>query len=247
MRRLFLILLMCISWLPAFAQEPSVTRTKLILSQREDPLARYAARISAEAFRRSGIETEFRTLPSERALQAADSGQTAGDQVRVAGLEKLYPNLVQVPVPMLNYHTVVFTAGMTFRIDGWESLKPYSLCILRGMKLAETATESMDRTIANDVAQSILMLKAGRCKVAVLGYNAWPEIDRMRAGPLLSLDPPINSVPLYLYVNKKHADLVPSLAQALQKMQVVGFTSGVLNEMEQEIQAARQRNAMPAR
>ncbi|MBI5119871.1 MAG: hypothetical protein HZA67_02625 [Rhodospirillales bacterium] len=241
MPRLPLALLLCLLSLPAFGQD------KILLSQRDDPLARIAARITAEAFHRIGHRAEFLVLPSERALQSADSGQTKGDLVRMAGIEKLYQNLVQVPEPMLNYDTVAFTKGLGFKVEGWESLRPFRLCILRGNKLAEIGTDGMERTLANDVPQSIMMLGAGRCDVAVLGYIAWPEVDRLKEGPLRSLDPPISSVPLYLYLNKEKADLAPKLAQALRQMQADGFTPGILGEMERDIQETRQRNAMPTR
>lgn len=241
MRRLPLVLLISLFWLPAFGQEP------ILISQRDDPLARIAAKITAEAFHRIGHKAEFLVLPSERALQSADSGHTKGDLVRMAGIEKLYPNLVQVQEPLLNYDTVAFTKGLGFKVDGWESLRPFRLCILRGNKLAEIGTEGMDRTFANDVPQSIMMLGAGRCDAAILGYIVWPEIDRLQVGPLRSLDPPVSSVPLYLYLNKEKADLAPRLAQALRQMQADGFTPGILGEMERDIQEARQRNAMPTR
>lgn len=241
MRRKLLVLLLFLALFPALAQE------SVLLSKREDPLAPFAAKIAFEAFRRIGVKADFVQLPSERALQSADNGQTDGDLVRAAGIDKLYPNLVQVPEPMLTYDTVAFTKGLGFKIDGWESLRPFRLCVLRGMKLAETATEGMDRAISNDVAQAIMMLGGGRCDVALLGYVVWPEIDRMMAGPLRSLDPPVSSVPLYLYVNKKHASLVKKLAEAMREMRADGTTDKILGQMEKGIQEARQRNAMPTK
>ncbi len=235
------VLVLILAWLPAFAQE------SVLLSRREDPLAPFAAKIAFEAFRRIGLKAGFVQLPSERALQSADNGQTDGDLVRVAGIEKLYPNLVQVPEPMLTYDTVAFTKGLGFKIEGWESLRPFRLCVLRGMKLAEQGTEGMDRTISNDVSQAIMMLGAGRCEVALLGYIAWLEIDRMQAGTLRSLDPPVASTPLYLFVNKKHTALVPKLAEAMREMRSDGTTGKILEQKERDIQAARQRNAMPVK
>jgi polar amino acid transport system substrate-binding protein len=235
-------LLLLLSCLPVGADEA------IVLSQRDDPLARIAAKIASEAYRRIGLNVSFEILPSERALQAADSGLTGGDLVRMAGIEKLYPNLVQVPEPMLNYDNVAFTTGLGFKVDGWDSLRPFKLCILRGMKLAEQATEGMDRTVGNDVPQLIMMLRAGRCEVAVLANIVWPEIDRLKMGPLRSLDPPISSVPLFLYVNKRYADMVPKLRDALRQMRSDGALGRILDESDREIQAARQRNTfLPAK
>ena len=234
-------MILCFGVLPAHAQDT------ITLSRRDDPLSPYAAQIAQEAFRRIGHKTDFLLLPSERALQSADAGKTSGDVARMAGIEKIYPNLIRVPEPMLDYDTVAFTTGLAFKVDGWESLRPYRLCILRGMKLAEIGTEGMDSTISNDVPQSIMMLKGGRCDVAVLGYTAWPEIDRMNAGPLRSLDPPVSSVPLFLVVHKKLENLVPGLAQALRQMHGDGTIQAILADLERKIQAARQSSGIPAK
>lgn len=241
--RLVLLLAMLIT-LPfgngASAGEP------IVLSHRDDPLARIASKIARETFRRIGYDAEFMVLPSERALQAANSGMTSGDLVRMAGIEKQYTNLVQVPVPMMNYDTVAFTTGLNFKVDGWESLRPYSLCILRGMKMAEHATEGMERTFSEDTLSAVKMLRAGRCQVSVLGNIIWPEVDEMKAGPLRSLDPPVSSTPLYLFINKKHVALIGRLTEAMHQMQADGTTPRILDEMERSIQEARKRNALPA-
>jgi polar amino acid transport system substrate-binding protein len=233
-----------LAWIICF---PAAAGETIVLSQRDNLLARSAFAIASEAYRRIGITAKAKVLPSLRALQEADSGETDGELARTAGIEAQYPNLIQVPEPLLNFDTVAFTTGLTFKVDGWESLRPYSLCISRGMKLAEDGTEGMNRYFTNDVPQMIKMLLAGRCQIGILGYVVWPEIDRLQAQTLRSLEPPIVSTPLYLYVNKKHARHVQKLAAELLKMQKDGATAALLSPFEKEIQAARQRNEMLAK
>ena len=59
------------------------------------------SQISHQAFRRSGIEIIFSELPGERALLNVSARIDDGDIGRIAGLEKVYPNLVCVPESML--------------------------------------------------------------------------------------------------------------------------------------------------
>lgn len=238
--RLFLAILA--AWLFCF---PAMAGETVVLSQRDNLLARSAFAIASEAYLRIGIKAKARVLPSLRAIQEADRGETDGELARMAGIEAQYPNLQQVPEPLLDFDTVAFTAGLTFKVDGWESLRPYSLCLSRGMKLAEDGTEGMDRYFSNDVPQMVNMLLAGRCQVAVLGYVVWPEIDRLQAQKLRSLEPPIVSTPLYLYVNKKHAHLVLKLAAELRRMREDGTTAALLSPFEREITAARKHYEEP--
>lgn len=237
-----------LAWLlPAQAAEP-MPGLRMVVSQMDDDpvLSVKASHIMREAYRRLGIELRSELLPRERALMSADSGETDGDLIRAAGIDARYINLVRVPEPVITFDAVAFTAGLKFTVDGWDSLRPYSLCIMRGMKIAEQGTEGMQRLIANTTDQAVLMLSAGRCQVAVLGHQVWLDIERLQAGPLRALDPPIASVPLYHYVHRRHAELVPRLADALRAMRNDGAFAALLAGGEDDaVAAARRRSSSP--
>lgn len=201
-------------------------------------------RILHEAYRRLGIEAREQFLPHERSLRHADNGETDGDVMRMAGLEASYPGLVRVPEPLVSFDAVAFTTGFTFKVDGWDSLRPYTICIARGMKMAERNTEGFNRMLANSADQLLAMLRHDRCQVGVMGPASWLEIDRLKAGPLKALEPPIASIPLYHYVNRRHADLAPRLAEVLRQMRRDGTTETLIQQEAKPIQDARQRNSV---
>jgi polar amino acid transport system substrate-binding protein len=218
----------------------------LVLSQIEkDPQVALSLEVVREAYRRLGIVIATKPLPNERALVAADAGETGGDLIRIAGLESRYPNLIRVPEPVLFFDSIAFTTGLRFPVSGWDSLRPYHLCVLRGNKLAELGTEGMSRDIAPTIETMGRMVVAGRCQVAVMGRLVWLEIDRLGLKPLISLEPPVQSVPLYHYVHRRHADLVPKLAEALRQMRADGTSARLSAVSEQAIEAARRRAAGP--
>jgi polar amino acid transport system substrate-binding protein len=229
------------------AAAPAGADSLVVSHMVDDPVSAKVFPILREAYRKIGQDLSAAKMPRERAIVAADRGETDGDVMRIAGIDKLYPNLVQVPEPVTRFHIVAFTTGFSFKVDGWESLRPYSLCILRGMKAAEQPTEGMQRMFANSNDQAILMLRSGRCEVAVLGHEVWPDIDRLQAGPLRAVEPPIVSIPLFHYVNRRHAELVPKLTEALQRMRADGTIAALLSVDERAIGDARQRNSLPER
>lgn len=235
-------------WLsPAHAAEWLPEQQRVVSQMADDPILSVRAyQVMREAYRRLGLDLRPAMLPRERALISADSGETDGDLIRAAGIDAHYGNLVRVPEPVVTFDVIAFTAGLKFAVDGWDSLRPYSLCIMRGMKIAEQMTEGMQRLIANTADQAILMLSAGRCQIAILGREVWPDVERLGAGPLRALDPPVARVPLYHYVHRRHAGLVPHLADALRGMRDDGTTAGLLaNGEDQAIAAARRRNSLP--
>ncbi len=250
MRHWGLAMVLCIAWLAPVQAAESISRPQMVISQMDDDpiLSVQAFHIVREAYRRLGIELRSELLPRERALMSADSGETDGDLIRAAGIDTRYVNLVRVPEPVITFEAIAFTAGLKFTVDGWDSLRPYSLCIVRGMKLAEQGTEGMQRMIANTTDQAILMLSAGRCQVTVLAHQVWLDIERLHAGPMRALDPPVTRVPLYHYLHRRHAELAPRLADTLRQMRDDGTTTSLLtDERDLAIDAARRRNSLPDR
>jgi len=235
-------LLTCLGlWLP----EPAAAETLVLSHLGNDQATGQAFHILQEAYRRLGIEVREELLPHERSLRAANAGETDGEVMRMAGIEAQYPDLVRVPEPVVTFDAVAFTTGLAFQVDGWESLRPYPVCINRGMKMAEQGTEGMNRMFGTSVEQIIEMLRRGHCLVAVLGRFAWLEFDRLDAGPIRELEPPIASLPLFHYVNRRHAALVPKLAETLRQMRRDGTTAAIIAIDQQPIAAARQRNSLP--
>ncbi|EME71170.1 hypothetical protein H261_04510 [Paramagnetospirillum caucaseum] len=197
-----------------------------------------------EAYRRIGLQAVADIRPNERGIVSADSGDTDGDTMRMAGLEARYPNLVRVPEPVLSFDTVAFTAGMRFEVRGWESLRPYSICVVRGFKLGENGTEGMNRELVSTNEASLRMVKAGHCQMTLLGDAVWLLIDELKLGPLRALETPVAVTPLYHYVNIRHAHLAPRLAEALKAMRQDGAVDSILAADRAVIRAARERNSV---
>jgi len=230
--------------LAAAAPAPAGAAEVFAVSQIQgDSLSFRGFEIVREAYRRIGLSAEADIRPSERGILSANEGDTDGDTMRVAGMEAKYPNLVRVSEPVLMFNTVAFTSGLKFEVKGWESLRPYSLCIVRGFKLGETRTEGMSREMPTTNEAALRMLKAGNCQVAPIGEALWLLIDQMELGPLRALQPPVESTPLYHYVNVRHAALAPRLAGALAAMRADGTIDRILATDRAAIEAAKARSS----
>ncbi|MDP3540501.1 MAG: transporter substrate-binding domain-containing protein [Azonexus sp.] len=206
---------------------PSIT-----VSTNNTPLDRKALQdLSQEAFRRIGVEFKLVSLPSERSLFAANTGDVDGEGLRVAGLSGQYPNLVQVPEHFIGISFVAFARDATIRLDrGWESLKPYSVAFINGWKMFENNTTGV--RVVNKVdkpEQLFRMLEGGRVELAL--YTRADGVALVRSMGLTSiapLSPVLKDVDMYLYLNKKHEALVPRLAQALRDMKSDGSYNRIL-------------------
>ncbi len=179
--------------------------------------------IVKEIFQRVGIKAKTVLLPAERSLVNANSGIDDGNIARIKGLEKKYTDLRMVPGKIIDFDFLVFTKDKQFTVDGWKSLKPYNVAYINGWKLFEKkVTHYRSLTKAQDSAQLFGLLENDRADVVL--FDRWSGIMWLKQHPvnIRFLQPPLASMELFLYVNKKHQRLVPQLADALQSMKLDG-------------------------
>ena len=176
-----------------------------------------------EALRRAGLRAVITHQPSERALANVNSGQDDGNFARVAGLEGRYPNLVRVPEALTILTFSPFARPPGPRIRDWSDLEPYNVGHVIGWKILEDRipqAKSLTRVKDGDILFDLL--DKGRLDVAVYDLLQGREIIRRGNLTVLPLDPPLASKEMFLYLNRRHAALVPALVQALRDMKQDG-------------------------
>jgi len=209
-----------------FASPSSFARPPLVLSTFAGPplsnkeQTGYYDLILKEAFRRAGIAIEIVQLPAERSLANANQGVTDGDFVRVAGLNSIYPNLLQVREKVTDFEFVGFSRNTSIATTGWESLKPYDVAIVRGWKILETnivGTRSLVRV--KDQNLLFTLLKNNRVDIVVYSrFEGYEMIRQVGIRDAVILEPPLAVKEMFLYLNKRHETLVPVIEEKLKAM-----------------------------
>lgn len=188
-------------------------------------------KIAEAAVQRIGMTAVVREVSPERSAVMANDGTTDGDIGRSSGLDKTYPNLLPVPEPIYHYAPTAFAYRRFDMSAGWESLRTHTTCIRRGLRQTEMRTRDMPRQVLADEAAMLRMLAAGGCSVVIMERNNALARAAMAADPpLLQLLPPMEVMPLYIYLHRKHAALVPRLAAALRQMRADGTMQKLMGE-----------------
>lgn len=160
------------------------------------------------------------TDTAERALLNASSGVNDGDVGRVAGLEKRYPNLVYVPVPVYHYQMVVFSKTINFPVDGAKSIHPYDIGLVTGWKILENISHGARSVTSLETGEQLFsMLDKNRVEIAL--HEKAEGLSILKTLGLKNikvLQPNLIEGDWYLYLNKKHENLVPRIAAELEKM-----------------------------
>lgn len=215
----------------ALAQQPLVigvyTENPLSSPQQTGMLDRLIKAV----FARLEIPIVLTPLPGERSMINANIGITDGDINRIGGLDRLYPNLIQVPESNMAYEFVAFTKLADLKIAGWDSLRPYATGIVTGWKILEEQVQSKLVTKVDNPRLLFTLLAKDRAEVVVYErLQGLSIIKELGLAGVRAVDPPLAVRDMFLYLNKKHAGLVPRVAAELRKMKEDGTYAAIMSQ-----------------
>jgi ABC-type amino acid transport substrate-binding protein len=218
------ILLVCISMLlsgiPSHAQ--SVIRLARIAGI---PDQYVGGEILRAIYSRLNIAVEFEDVPGKRALALSSAGELDGEVQRIADLARDYPTLLQISPPINYIEPSVFTTELRFDVQGWNSIKDYSIGIVRGVGSSETGTRGMSHvTAAASLESMIRMLDAGRFDLMVTDlFSGRVAVKKLNLQSRIhSLSPPLEKIYIYHYLHERHRDLAKRVAGVIRDMEASG-------------------------
>lgn len=191
--------------------------------------------IITEAFTRAGIPMTLVTLPSERGLISASAGDTDGDINRVGGLTAKYPELVQVEESNMIYEFMAFSRRTDISVRGWNDLRKLSVGFITGWRIFEENVDSSSITKVDNPSQLFSLLQNDRVEVILMdrwGGGYYLKASGMPDGR--ALEPPLAKRDMFLYLNRRHSELVPKVAEALRSMKADGSYSRIVGRFEEQ-------------
>ena len=172
--------------------------------------------IASEAFRRAGARLQLIKLPAERGLINANAGIEDGDLTRIAGLERLYPNLVRVPEKLIDWEFVAYSKSHGMAAD-WPAIRRHTVGLITGWKIYEHQLVGAKHIVpVNGPKQMFNLLAMDRIEIAL--YARWmgeAYIRQLGLKGVTQLKPGL--------ANKNQAAFVPKLAKALRSLKREGF------------------------
>jgi polar amino acid transport system substrate-binding protein len=204
--------------------------------------------IYTEVFKRLGIKAEFREYPSKRASIEAESGNIDGEAIRPRQYGAEHPNLIRVEESLFPMNLSAFTANDSIPpMKGWESFKGtnYRVEYRRGLIVCEhNLSKFVSKENLSDVTepeQGLKKLISGRTDLFIYDEE-WvrtalntPEFKDSKirfVGLIESLD-------VYPYLHKKHASLVPKMAEIIKAMKAEGLIEQYRMAVDKEFGVVR--------
>jgi polar amino acid transport system substrate-binding protein len=190
------------------------------------------------AFAQIGREAQIVPQPAERSLINANRGINGGDLLRVEGIDELYPNLVRVPVRLIDFDFVIFTKRAMPPITGWDDLKPYSVAIIRGWKILEENVRGTAYLTKVENAELLFrFLESDRADIIIYErLQGLHIIQSLGLSEIQVVEPPLVSRPMFLYLHKSHRLLIPALERALIQL----IQDGTYERIKTEVLSSHQ-------
>lgn len=208
----------------------------------QSPVWRWAELVYTAAFQRLDLEFSYEVYPPIRASLVANDGIVDGEPSRVRTYGDSHPNLIRVEVAVVDGKIVAYATKRGIELNGWESLrgKNYVIDYYRGIKLVQINLEkvvSPDRLFSiSSEKQGLKKLAAGRTDLyvdSILRVSSLLKSDEFKdsgiyaAGVLMDMGG-------YPYLHKRHAQLVPKLAEVLNQMKQEGLLTKYKQQAREE-------------
>lgn len=188
--------------------------------------------IHQEVFRRLGVLIEIQTVPTARLSMELSSGHIDGDLSRPWAFADSQHNLVRVDESILTVAFALWAVNPKIGLQRLDQLPGTDLTVVFTRGVVECEQSLLALLPANRVmnttttVNALNMLHYGRndlycgLDLAVLSDAGNAEFAG-RPAPIkvLNIGEPI---PLYLYLQRKHAALAPQIATILRKMKATG-------------------------
>jgi polar amino acid transport system substrate-binding protein len=205
---------------PAFGQPETLTLNTAF----SGPVRRIFEATAMEVGKRLDIPVSVRIAQAEQSLGMVESGEVDGDGPRIGGLQRNFPNMIQVPETILAVDFSGFSKDPTIPTGDWADLLPYRTGVVSGWKILENRlADARALHRMGDIDSLFRMLEIGRIDVAV--------IDRMEGEAFLRefpvpgvrlLSPPLETREMFLYLNIRHRTLAGRIADVLAAMKADG-------------------------
>ncbi len=214
-------------------------------SPEESPQMKRTELILKEAFKRIGYEVDLKKLPAARCLIMSNEGIIDGEAQRIYDLNKNHNytlnNLVRVPESHQSINIVAFAydrSDISLDLENpYKSLKKYKIIAKIGIVIVEKNIKRVGLKKARmvttyDQVFKMLMMKRGNIGIGfsdMIKRGGLLTKGEFKGKPFMMLNPPLNIIRLYVYLNKKHNELVPLVSQKLREMKNDGAIQRIID------------------
>ena len=157
------------------------------------------------------IDSELNVMPGGRSISIANSGELDGEIWRIKAIQNENSNLIPVPTPIyfIKFWAYYLNDGTVIQKE--EDLRGKTIGVMRGAVVTENYLKNLDAEIIRAKNPAIMVELLERRRVDIV-LGTWRFPNRMnQAGNVGKLEAPVITEPIYIWLHKKHRDLIPAI------------------------------------
>ncbi|MDC7221731.1 MAG: transporter substrate-binding domain-containing protein [Spirochaetales bacterium] len=172
--------------------------------------------VVAKILSEAGYSSELNVQPGGRSISSANSGELDGEIWRIESIQGKFPNLMPVPTPLktLDFKAYYMLNGSV--INSEADMKGKKIGTMRGNKAAEGYLASVDNEViyALNPENLLKLLESNRVDVVIADVAFRGRSQNPEA--IGTLETPLVSTGVHIWLNKKHSALIPSIDGVIQ-------------------------------
>jgi polar amino acid transport system substrate-binding protein len=241
MRQNLKLILVLLTLLPVLSTPTIAADTKskvmnfVISSAPDSYLVNLTTAVLKNVFSRMGYGYQVASYPQKRSIWLMQRGEVDGDATRVYNFNRgnMHPSYVRVEENIASVHWDAFATDPKIKVSSWDDLKKggYRVGYLAGVKyneqhlvgfIEERKLVAQPLTNINGLKQLML----GRTDVYIYpdgkeAYRALESEELKTSGIVFAGR--VDTVKIYPYLHKKHANLAAAVAQKIKELKDEGL------------------------
>jgi ABC-type amino acid transport substrate-binding protein len=185
-----------------------------------------------------GININISSFSGNRAQYAANSGQKAGEIMRIWSYGTENENLIRVPTPYYSLITSAFIRkNSAFNINKASDLTGHKIARIRGVKHTNNISKNMPNVSDSSSTKRMLkLLHQGSVDVALTNYiDGLHVLRKLKLENEIISGKPLAELNLYHYLHKDHQYLVSKVDQMIIQLKANGKLAEMIKSAEQAV------------
>lgn len=173
-----------------------------------------------KAYKKIGYDAVFINMPAVRSMHDANEGIHAdAEMIRTNYVIGKMNNSIKIPVPMGEIKFCAVVKETDIKIEKWEDFNNYPVAVIKGYVITENNISGPNVLKVENTEQALAMLQNGRVKAAALiESEATFLIQLLGYDNLKVLEPAVEKIKVYHFINKKFQNIVPQLTEAFREL-----------------------------
>lgn len=191
-----------------------------------------------------GLNIDISSFSGNRAQYEANSGQKAGEIMRIWTYGAENPNLIRVPTPYYHLVTTAFTRKESaLTIDYASDLAGYKIARVRGVKHTNNITHNLIKVSDSPSTEAMFkLLQQGNVDIALTSYHDGIEVlKKLSLENEINKSRPLAKLELYHYIHKDHQALVNKVDNMIKQLKNNGQLAKIIQSAEKTVLHSQQK------